>query len=232
MQLDCRNYSAASGGVAEAVRGGCVWYATRPLAQFLLERIAQNPDMSVLELGAGTGVVGLFVAQATTGQVVLTDGTPAVLKLLELNVAINKLRNASVKSLKWGELLSTPTVVPTSPLKRKREDSTQAAAAAEDVQFDMVVASDCLYQEEDASALWESAAGHLSDQEGAVFILAHQERRMVVMNQGIVSEEETDSVLSAFVQLGSKRGFEVEEPCFTKVGELEDPVRILVFTRR
>ena len=209
-----------------------MWYATRPLAQFLLERIAQNPDMSVLELGAGTGVVGLFVAQATTGQVVLTDGTPAVLKLLELNVAINKLRNASVKSLKWGDLLSTPTVVPTSPLKRKREDSTQAAAAAEDVQFDMVVASDCLYQEEDASALWESAAGHLSDQEGAVFILAHQERRMVVMNQGIVSEEETDSVLSAFVQLGSKRGFEVEEPCFTKVGELEDPVRILVFTRR
>lgn len=77
---------------------------------------AQSHTLDVLELGAGTGICGLFVAQALSaagraGAVWLTDCSKASLALMSLNVAANAQRAGTaplprtivVAELQWGD---------------------------------------------------------------------------------------------------------------------------------
>lgn len=73
-----------------------VWSAGWALAKFFMWRELNAScggscaGQTVLELGAGTGIVGLTLAQLGA-QVTLTDFEPSVLDLLRLNVAVNCL---------------------------------------------------------------------------------------------------------------------------------------------
>ncbi len=63
-------------GASEGVRG----YTTIAQADALAERLALRPGMRLLDVGAGRGWPGLYLARTTRCRVVLTDLPPAALR--------------------------------------------------------------------------------------------------------------------------------------------------------
>ncbi len=75
------------------------WEASFVLADDLVRR-PPSPGGKVLEIGAGMGLTGLFLA-AFGHRVTLTDFDADVLELLQLNVDHNRLHTATVRRLDW-----------------------------------------------------------------------------------------------------------------------------------
>jgi predicted nicotinamide N-methyase len=88
--------------------GGCVWQSAYPLAGYM--GTLKLRRSRVLELGAGTGMVGLAAAAAGAAEVVLTD---RVVHVAQANRDTNFSPHApiTVKELCWGEDLSTARTV-------------------------------------------------------------------------------------------------------------------------
>jgi len=89
--------------------GQVLWPASPLLCYFLLSPLGRallEAAPTVLELGAGLGIPGLLAARICP-HVVLTDHNPAVLELLEKNIALNaplladEGRGVSVQQLDW-----------------------------------------------------------------------------------------------------------------------------------
>ncbi|KAJ7228956.1 putative methyltransferase-domain-containing protein, partial [Mycena pura] len=104
--------------------GGIAWPAAEVLSRYLVK---QGPNFLqgkiVLDLGSGTGLVGL-VAAMLGGTVYLTDQAP-MLKIMRENVEINKLSSlCTVAELNWGEPI--PVDIPRP---------------------DVILAADCVYFE-------------------------------------------------------------------------------------
>ncbi|KAF8324432.1 putative methyltransferase-domain-containing protein [Cantharellus anzutake] len=106
--------------------GGNVWLAGRVLSEYLVYRYQSLHGKRILELGAGTGLVGL-VAAKLGGEVVLTDQLP-LLPIMRSNIELNGLgRSVSAVELNWGE-----------PLPPAVQSSSQ---------FSIILAADCVYLE-------------------------------------------------------------------------------------
>ena len=93
--------------------GGRVWEAAPRLCRWMA---ADAPTLlrgrTVLELGSGTGVCGLYAASLGAAKVTLTDGPESVLELLESNIMRNRLRATHAAGgpvdigstrLRWGD---------------------------------------------------------------------------------------------------------------------------------
>ena len=108
-------------GSTEIGVGGSVWEAASVLADHL--ELKHNVEgKRILELGSGTGVLGLCLAVAGAASVTLTDRFD-VISLLKRSAAENASLNVNVQELNWGELCA--------------ELSGQ--------QFDWIVASEVIY---------------------------------------------------------------------------------------
>ena len=128
---DARN-AGADGGFASTV-----WDSAIVLAKFIEKHQETFRGLRVCELGAGCGLVSVAMLHAGASRVVATDlesNTP----LLFSNVSRNAPRGAEVgkewdvKALTWG---------------------ADAAEALDYEPFDLVVATDCMYVPESATAL-------------------------------------------------------------------------------
>jgi len=116
--------------------GGIAWPAGEVLSRYLSYRHSQDPDClrnkRILELGSGTGLVGLVAALLeNSADVVITD-QDQLLELMQQNVDLNfpplpdeAGRNIKVAELDWG----------------KEIPSTLDAAS------DVILAADCVYFE-------------------------------------------------------------------------------------
>ncbi|KAJ7095091.1 putative methyltransferase-domain-containing protein [Mycena belliarum] len=104
--------------------GGVAWPAGEVLAQYLVKQgLDSLQGKKVLELGSGTGLVGL-VAAMLGGTVCLTDQAP-LLDIMRENVEKNKLSELCVVAeLNWGDPI--PTDIPRP---------------------DVILAADCVYFE-------------------------------------------------------------------------------------
>lgn len=106
-----RALTIREGSVATVETGAYVWHAGKVLCGELGEKHAsQIAGSSVLELGAGTGTVGIFAAGLGAARVLLTDGgSDGVLEQCRLNVEDN--RDAypeaviDVLEFQWGDEL-------------------------------------------------------------------------------------------------------------------------------
>ncbi len=78
-----------------------IWEAAIVLASYLAEQNL-DWDSTVIELGAGMGIVGLFLA-ASGHPVTLTDYDDDALSLLKKNAVANRLDSAAVKKLDWND---------------------------------------------------------------------------------------------------------------------------------
>ncbi|ESK93785.1 hypothetical protein Moror_1065 [Moniliophthora roreri MCA 2997] len=105
--------------------GGVVWPAAQILSSYLFRKgPAYLRGRNVLELGSGTGLVGLIAAMLDARHVWVTDQAP-LLDIMEKNVAMNSLTSkCTVAELDWGT--PVPATIPAP---------------------DMVLAADCVYFE-------------------------------------------------------------------------------------
>ncbi|KAH6583521.1 hypothetical protein BASA50_001482 [Batrachochytrium salamandrivorans] len=147
---------------------GCyTWPASVVLAALLFQSKSDYAGKRILELGAGTALVGLMMAkmgQAQSSEVVLTDHPlhEQVLQNIEHVIELNHLgRTAVVKPLAWGDF----------------DGSIAQLLQCHTGGFDIIVGADLMYDPKDFEILLATVAMILqSSPPDAVFLMAYQER--------------------------------------------------------
>ncbi|CAE8634564.1 unnamed protein product [Polarella glacialis] len=191
-------------GHADDATGNVVW----PSAHSLCAHLCACPELvrgkRVLELGAGTGLVGLVAAALGAKEVVLTD-LASGLPLLRRNVERNKagcLIEPKVTELRWG-----------------REAAMQAVKEGT---FDVVVGCEIIYQHdaETATALAETMC-QLVGQDGTC-LLVYEFRDGLV--EDMVFFERVNELLEVEAQALTQYGFGVLQD--------EDDASRLLYTYR
>lgn len=86
--------------------GGIAWPAGHVLSNYLVHRgPSYLQDRHILELGSGTGLVGLVAAKLGASKVTVTDQLP-LLEIMQRNINLNSLGQIVVsKELDWGKEL-------------------------------------------------------------------------------------------------------------------------------
>lgn len=141
--------------------GGDVWLSSLALATLLSYLGICGPGVRVIELGAGTGYLGLVLA-LSGAKVLLTD-VPDQIGLLESNVESNiaHLERAGgsvrVASLDWGMAPSDDVITKT---------------------FDVVVGSECLYEDEHVEQILKTVKTLMDKCSAKCFYYAMQLDRM------------------------------------------------------
>ena len=188
---DGRQLRLATGPLDACETGGRLWSSAVALSRWLLPRADQLQGTAVLELGCGTGAVGLYAAALGASKVTLTDGGPAALLSLARanaadpgNVELWSGRegatsaDVSVEAFSWGS--------PTGPLGR----------------FDWILAADVTYSTSAHAALCESLAAQLREHSpGCRVLVAHEVRAI---------EGEEDGKLASFLRAAGEAGLAVK----------------------
>ncbi|KAI9477921.1 MAG: putative methyltransferase-domain-containing protein [Benjaminiella poitrasii] len=148
--------------LAQDLSGGCggkIWESANVMIDYFIWKHLHREsllfqDKTVLEVGSGTGLVGLAVAKLcpTVKQVILTDQLP-MMELMQKNIELNKLDQVvKAKILNWGE-----------PVPKDLSN------------IDVILASDCIYLEVAFIPLIETLF-ELTHQD-AIIYLAYRKRR-------------------------------------------------------
>jgi predicted nicotinamide N-methyase len=150
---------------AAAGIGGEVWPAAAAMCSWLANHSNAISDSRVLELGAGTGVCGIYAAGLGAKRVLLADGgSEGLLDLCRSNVNANKRlfgedSRVDVMPLRWGRGVEL------------------------DEDFDWVIVSDCTYGHEEfgidsdvIGSLCQALGGLLRAQKPPRVVLAHEHR--------------------------------------------------------
>ena len=133
------------------------------LAHYLQTVKARNTfiqDKNVIELGAGTGIVGLVTALCGAKEIILTD-LPELVPLMERNIRANHDKlHANVKacSLRWGDIDDTRKVLMT-------------------FKPDCVIVADCVYYKQAVFPLAKTIYDLVSANDGKTFVLCSYEDR-------------------------------------------------------
>ncbi|GAM89453.1 hypothetical protein ANO11243_074910 [Dothideomycetidae sp. 11243] len=118
--------------------------------------------ISIVELGAGTGVVGLTAAKVYGKEVVLTD-LPPIVPGLWANINLNEVPGVRAGVLDW----TKPEVLRYSDTLEGEERS----ARCEGVKAHVLLAADTLYSEEHPALLTGTVEAWLSRHEDARFVM-------------------------------------------------------------
>ncbi|KAF5320714.1 hypothetical protein D9619_001039 [Psilocybe cf. subviscida] len=133
--------------------GGLAWPAGQILASYLVQKGPEYlANKNIIELGSGTGLVGLAIGAFPSSHTWITDQAP-LLPIMEKNVAINnRTDTVHVAELNWGS--PVPPEIPRP---------------------DIILAADCVYFEPAFPLLVQTLA-ELAD-ESTVILFCYKKRR-------------------------------------------------------
>lgn len=191
--------------------GGELWPAASSLCYWLRDQAAGDPDFlsgaDVLELGAGTGAVGIFAAALGASRVLLSDGGKSGLQRLATENAAENRRlglvpaDAQVHAVqyRWGKDLE--------PLRRT---PLTGRSAAQGVPFDWVFGADVTYDCRGHAALCDTIEALLRPAHGIGrppprVILAHQHRLLSAFLAFGPDLQSDDAVLANFARESASR---------------------------
>jgi predicted nicotinamide N-methyase len=144
--------------------GLLLWPAAEALSAFVSSEGVKGrwKHLRILELGAGVGLVGLTMS-LYSDHVVITDSQDEALALVRQNIENNKnslvlAKTIKVCKLQWGE------------------DSEAWRQEHQQERFDIIIASDILYQRELLQPLFQTVEGMLANKEEARFIVMYSSR--------------------------------------------------------
>lgn len=163
------------------------WESGIVLARYLL---SLNPSGSILELGSGSGLVGIVLKKFTSAtSVTLTDFNSKVLENIRINLSRNSV-DTEVRFLDW------------------RDPNTYAQPA------DYVVGSDLIYDGAPIRDLIHCLKSHLNPN-GTIFILMPDKRKMTPIFLNTAHElglacntEELNGWFTSSPHLDSQKGFQ------------------------
>jgi predicted nicotinamide N-methyase len=147
----------------ECDTGGVVWDAGLVLISYLrkLARLPGGARARALDLGSGTGVVGMALCKLGLVQSVMLTDTPAQLDLIRRNVQLNFPEGArlEVTKLCW-------------------EDTTDAdvVLAGNAAPFSLILASDCVYGNKSSAPLVTLLLRLLRANPAAVVVISFEKR--------------------------------------------------------
>jgi len=182
---------------------------------------------AILELGSGTGLVGLVAAKVGASHIVLTDGEPAAVSLMERNIQRNGLSHiCEARLLEWSH--HCPSNI---------AESVGSIPAV--LRHRVLLAADVLYASRLARWLFHAVDAHLCAEDG-VLLMSHQTRYSMRMEResGEVHIDNVDEPLETFRQLAADAGYHQAELHSVDVGAgghvpeaLEGPLLVLAFSR-
>ena len=105
----------------------CIWDGGLGLIAYLRKNPVLSKDALVIDLGSGTGVVGLGAAAVGYTNVVVTDLHEALDLMIE-NARLNPAFNVSVEELTWGESLP-------ESIKQRIESSGEVLLVGADIVY-------------------------------------------------------------------------------------------------
>ncbi|XP_066299844.1 protein N-lysine methyltransferase METTL21A-like [Branchiostoma lanceolatum] len=148
------------GKTASCLTGQMVWPAARVLSQHIVDHPELVQARTVLELGAGTGLLGLVAAKLSPcpKKVVLTDNNMTTLDMMEANVEENFPIQTTMPPrcahLHWGENLN-----------KFLHDHGK---------FDVILGADVILWKQYIRPLFETVKKLLSQTDTATFLLCYQ----------------------------------------------------------
>eukprot|EP01052_Picozoa_sp_SAG31_P024866 SAG31_NODE_2144_length_6341_cov_59.535085_2_plen_472_part_00 len=232
LQVFCRAPAPGAAAGAEAAiaiadqqtdaTGLDLWNAaTRQCIEYLIPRARWLlADKQVLELAAGTGVVGLFTAALGARTVHLTDGEPVVIPLLQRNAAT---QSAAAHTVVTVGLLRLGDTVFTAP---------SVTVGAPGDMYDIVIGCELLY----FSALAKKLASTLCqllrppERRRTVALISHTVRRTVFWNKNAarVETEPDDAVLQEFLELMRSAG--LHQKLVAQNVDTREPLHLYAFS--
>jgi 2-polyprenyl-3-methyl-5-hydroxy-6-metoxy-1,4-benzoquinol methylase len=129
-----------------------IWEASIVLADHLIQS-GLDKKLTVLEIGAGMGIAGLFLA-AHGHKVTITDYEEDAVELLRMNAELNGLSNVSTRKLDW----HNPEL---------------------EGQYDIICGAELIYNETSIGPIIDLFRGYLRP--GGTVFLAHDVQRMCLV---------------------------------------------------
>ncbi|KAL1528213.1 hypothetical protein AB1Y20_009572 [Prymnesium parvum] len=124
----------------EAEEGSVVWDASRSLLAFVMRHTGTGADLvqgkHILEIGAGTGAVGLTLARLGAKSVVMCDKA-SQLPLIKRNAALNRPDGCMPSD--------DSSSVEVVPLHWQKTWQVESPALATPNKFDLLICCDCVY---------------------------------------------------------------------------------------
>uniref|UniRef100_A0A7S0P174 Calmodulin-lysine N-methyltransferase n=1 Tax=Calcidiscus leptoporus TaxID=127549 RepID=A0A7S0P174_9EUKA len=154
--------------------GGWLWPSACVLCTWLRSNAADAvAGRTVLELGCGTGAVGLYAAALSARRVMLTDANVAVLELARANVEGNRAllpedTQVSVASLRWGE--------EDEEAEPEEGEEREEGSGGDSDGYEMILGSDVTYARASHAPLCRTLSRHLRRRRPPVVVLAHARR--------------------------------------------------------
>ncbi|XP_077233338.1 uncharacterized protein LOC143875612 [Tasmannia lanceolata] len=127
-----------------------------PLFPLLISSSFSSHTIRILELGSGTGLVGIAASSILGAHATLTD-LPHVLPNLQFNIQANNA-NANVHCLRWGHPEDVESILQQFP------------------QFHLILASDVVYHQHLFDPLLRTLSSLLQQLPQAIFLMAHLRR--------------------------------------------------------
>jgi 2-polyprenyl-3-methyl-5-hydroxy-6-metoxy-1,4-benzoquinol methylase len=178
------------GSLLDCDTGGWLWPAALVLCRWLATADGIQGSR-VLELGCGTGAVGLYAAALGASEVMMTDVVPAVLALATANVELNRAlwtesTHVEAAALPWGE-------------------------SSELGSFDWVVGSDLVYAAGAEQQLCWTLAEQLRLSEDCRIVIAQERRPLRDQRAGGTKNPDLDTTLDAFLAEATSAGLEARQ---------------------
>ncbi|EGG15356.1 hypothetical protein DFA_10190 [Cavenderia fasciculata] len=139
--------------------GQIIWPAAKLLTQYIVSKREEYQNGSILEVGSGVGICGLFVARVNPNSVV-SDNNDIVMELLEENAQLSRTDGYPCQAVKleWGDMANIESV--------KKQYGT----------FDTILGADVVYWRTSIIPLFLTIQQLLTDSSSASYILCYQSR--------------------------------------------------------
>lgn len=162
----------------------------------LIERKDTLKGLDILELGSGTGILGMLAHQLGANSVALTDGDPVSIDLIKENLILNNMEEERIKTtrLLWGDNKENERFHSwyQDTFCNNNSGGDHDDEDNNTITFDMIVAGDVMYKSSLPELFFQTVMHYLKKETGILY-LCHVPRANVT--QDIVVKQAKDSGL-------------------------------------